>query len=48
MNDDRTRIGVALPGAGLAALIAEAHPALIPALTLAVAVWVALAMFLKL
>ncbi|MDH6589948.1 hypothetical protein M2161_009139 [Streptomyces sp. SAI-133] len=48
MNDDRTRIAVAALGTGLAALTAQAQPSLIPALTLALAVWVALAVFLKL
>ncbi|MER6291096.1 hypothetical protein [Streptomyces sviceus] len=48
MNDDRIRIAVAALGTGLVALIAQAHPSLVPALTLALAVWVALTVFLKL
>lgn len=48
MNDDRIRIAVVALGTGLAALTAQAHPSLIPALTLALGVWVALAAFLML
>ncbi|MFF3326983.1 hypothetical protein [Streptomyces sp. NPDC002889] len=47
MTDDRTRTVVALLGTGFAGMIAVSHPSLIPALTLAVAVWVALALYLK-
>ncbi|MEU7154587.1 hypothetical protein AB0B79_06340 [Streptomyces sp. NPDC039022] len=39
---------IAALGAALAALTAVSHPELIPALTLAVTVWAALAMYFKL
>lgn len=48
MSDDRTRTAVALLGTAVAGLIAVSHPEYIAALTLAVAVWVALSMYLKL
>jgi hypothetical protein len=46
MSADRSVI--AALGAAVAGLTAVSHPALIPAMTLAVAVWVALAIYLKL
>ena len=48
MPTDRTTIATALMGAAIAGLIAVAHPTLIPALTLALAAFVALLAFLKL
>ncbi|MEU3551289.1 hypothetical protein [Streptomyces longwoodensis] len=45
---DRHTIVLAVMGAVLAGLVALAHPALIPALTIAFAAFMALAMFLKL
>ncbi|MER5509315.1 hypothetical protein ABT052_28860 [Streptomyces sp. NPDC002766] len=48
MDNERLRLVVALLGTALAALAAQAHPELIPALTLALAVWVVLATFLML
>ncbi|WP_327696887.1 hypothetical protein [Streptomyces sp. NBC_00459] len=41
------RTAIAALGAVVAAIIAVSHPSLIPAMTLAVAVWVALALYLK-
>ncbi|MEU9951346.1 hypothetical protein [Streptomyces sp. NPDC047939] len=48
MPTDRTTIVTALMGATIAGLVAVSHPALIPAMTLALAAFVALLMFLKL
>ncbi|WP_330469286.1 hypothetical protein OG547_35420 (plasmid) [Streptomyces longwoodensis] len=45
---DRHTIALAVMGAVLAGLIALAHPALIPALTIAFAAFMALTVFLKL
>ncbi|MEU5666530.1 hypothetical protein [Streptomyces longwoodensis] len=45
---DRHTVALALMGAALAGLIALGHPALIPALTIAFAAFMALAVFLKL
>ncbi|MEU3185158.1 hypothetical protein ABZ707_13290 [Streptomyces sp. NPDC006923] len=42
------RTAIAALGATVAALIAVSHPALIPAMSIALAVWVALALYLKL
>ncbi|MFJ1838953.1 hypothetical protein ACIOJ9_34450 [Streptomyces sp. NPDC088175] len=47
MNEDRTRAAVALLAAVVAGLIAVSRPGMIPALTLAVAVWMALSVYLK-
>ncbi|MGW2886370.1 hypothetical protein ACWDDN_13635 [Streptomyces griseoruber] len=41
------RTAIAALGAVVTGVIAVSYPSLIPAMTLAVAVWVALAMFLK-
>ena len=41
------RTAIAALGATVAGTIAVSHPSLIPAMTLAVAVWVALAVYLK-
>ncbi|MFJ2590864.1 hypothetical protein [Streptomyces sp. NPDC087538] len=48
MNKDRTRAAVALLAAVVGGLIAVSRPGMIPALTLAVAVWMALSVYLKL
>ncbi|WP_187285460.1 hypothetical protein [Streptomyces sp. OR43] len=48
MSTDRTTIATAAMGATIAGLIAVSHPALIPALTLALAAFGALYVFLKL
>ncbi|MEU4890630.1 MULTISPECIES: hypothetical protein [Streptomyces] len=45
---DRVKSLIAAFGAALAASVGVAHPELLPAATLAVAVWVALALFLEL
>ncbi|MFD4769914.1 hypothetical protein [Streptomyces niveus] len=42
------RTAIAALGATLAALIAVSHPALIPAMSSALIVWAALALYLKL
>ncbi|MFC9595724.1 hypothetical protein ACFTUC_38755 [Streptomyces sp. NPDC056944] len=48
MPADRDRTAIALVGAAVAGIIAVLRPELIPALTLALAAWVALALYLKL
>lgn len=48
MPTDRNTVAIALIGAVLAGLIAVAYPALIPALGIATAAFVAIAAFLKL
>ncbi|UUY52792.1 hypothetical protein NRK68_36670 (plasmid) [Streptomyces yangpuensis] len=48
MSTDRTTIATALIGASLVGFVAVAYPALIPALTLALAAFGALYLFLKL
>lgn len=47
MPNDRTTIAVALLATGFVGAVAEAHPAQIPALALAVAAFVAVLAFLK-
>ncbi|MGW0736402.1 hypothetical protein [Streptomyces sp. NPDC002851] len=42
------RAAIAALGATLAALIAVTHPALIPAMSIALMVWAALALYMKL
>ncbi|MFI1452156.1 hypothetical protein [Streptomyces virginiae] len=48
MSNDRTTIATALIGSAIAGLVAVAYPALIPALTVALAAFGALYLFLKL
>ncbi|MGW0172053.1 hypothetical protein ACWDWT_43925 [Streptomyces sp. NPDC003343] len=48
MQTDRNTLALALIGTAFVGSIAWAHPAAIPALTLALAAFVALAAFLKL
>lgn len=48
MRNDRNTIALALLGTAFVGSVAAAHPALVPALTLALAAFVALAAFLKL
>ncbi|MEU4732938.1 hypothetical protein [Streptomyces sp. NPDC023588] len=48
MSTDRTTIATALIGAALVGLVAVAYPALIPALTVTLAAFGALYLFLKL
>ncbi|MEV5605718.1 hypothetical protein AB0L33_30210 [Streptomyces sp. NPDC052299] len=48
MPADRDRTAIAFVGAVVAGIIAVLRPELIPALTLALAAWVALALYLKL
>ncbi|MEU2717966.1 hypothetical protein [Streptomyces sp. NPDC007205] len=45
--DNRTVIATAALGATSAGIVAVEHPVLVPALTFALAVWVALCAFLK-
>jgi len=47
-SPDRSAIATAAIGSALAGFVADAHPALIPALTIGLAAWVALYAFLKL
>jgi hypothetical protein len=47
-SPDRSAIATAAIGSALACVVAYAHPALIPALTVGLAAWVALYAFLKL
>lgn len=47
MSEDRTHTALALLGAAFAGLVALLRPDMIPALTFAVAVWVAMCIFLK-
>ncbi|MFE2644617.1 hypothetical protein ACFXDO_18930 [Streptomyces nigra] len=47
-QNDRHTVAIALMGTALAGLIAVAYPALIPALGVALAAFMALAVFLKL
>ncbi|MFI6653824.1 hypothetical protein ACIBI8_40415 [Streptomyces sp. NPDC050529] len=48
MSTDRTTIATAFLGATIAGIVAVSHPALIPALTLSLAAFGALYLFLKL
>jgi hypothetical protein len=48
MSTDRTKIAVAALGTGLALSIAVQAPALLPALTFGLAVWMVASVFLKL
>ncbi|MFF3691702.1 hypothetical protein [Streptomyces sp. NPDC002187] len=47
-SNERTPIAIAVMGAAFAAYLAVSNPSLIPAITLAVAAFVALLAFLKL
>lgn len=47
-GEERIRIATAVIGAGVAGLVAWEHPEVIPALTVALVVWVAMCAFLKL
>ncbi|MEW2553658.1 hypothetical protein AB0957_18225 [Streptomyces zhihengii] len=47
-SNERTTIAIAVMGAAFAAYLAVSSPALVPAITLAVAAFVALLAFLKL
>ncbi|GAB7101807.1 hypothetical protein JCM4814A_01210 [Streptomyces phaeofaciens JCM 4814] len=47
-SPDRSAIATAAIGSALACFVAYAYPALVPALTVGLAVWVALYAFLKL
>ncbi|MFE4777833.1 hypothetical protein [Streptomyces sp. NPDC056713] len=48
MSSERTKIAVAVMGAGLVASIAMQNPSVVPALTLALAAFLAALTFLKL
>jgi hypothetical protein len=47
-NPERSAIATAAIGSALACAVAYAHPSLIPALTIGLAVWIAFYSFLKL